>query len=434
VHPDSAHTASPSPRGTRATRWPPVVAVAAFALITTIIGLRMWDRLEVPGQPDLPLYAMQDFRDTIYYPVRTLLLGSNPYSPSAIRRLYAPGSTFPLYTPIHFAVHLPYGLVSQRTGELVHFVLVTILTVVIGFVCLRLCRVPTTVTNVFGLATFVLASKAGYQGLFFGQVAASLVLATYGALRFAHTQPRLAGACLAFTCLKPSFGVPLVVLLLANGAFATVAIGAILAATTSLIMGAFVWRAAGGWQPLLASLHENVATWSALPEARGATGISSVDTVALIDRWWDLPPALEVALSLAILALGAAAVARATRTHRETPLLAWSIAILTMLVFTHHQFYDVLLVALPVVALVSGRIPLAADGAGQALRWGLVALLTLAAFNHLSSYEILDGYGIVGAARTAIVSATGIALTSTLLALVYVALAHTPPRPSRVDG
>ena len=383
------HDTTPASSRAPTAHWTPWVAVASFVLITAIIGHRTWQRLEVPGQPELPLYGMQDFRDTIYYPVHTLLLGDNPYSPSATRRHHAPGSVFPLYTPIHFAVHLPYGFLSQRTAELVHFVLVTMLTVAIGFACLRLCHVPTTITNVFGFATFLLASKAGYQGLFFGQVATYLVLATYAALRFARTQPWLAGACLALTCLKPTFGLPLAVMLLASGAFTAVAIGAVLATATSFLMGAFVWRAAGGWQSLLAALRENVASWSNLPEARGGTGISSVDTVALLDRWWNLPAALEVVVSATVLTLGAVAVARAASSRRRCSRGASRssrfsrsrITSSTTSCSWHCRSWRS-----RVDACRSGPTP-----SGQACAGACSALLTVAAFNHFSSYEILDG-------------------------------------------
>jgi hypothetical protein len=412
----------PSDDGATLGRWEAWLALAAFCLITGIVAARTYERLEVPGHPELPSYGMQDFRDSIYYPVRTLLEGDNPYSPSAVRRHYAPGSIFPLYTPMHFALHLPYGFLSQRTAELVHFGLTTVLTVILAFVCLRLCDLPATVATVFGLATFLVGTRAGYLHLYFGQVTAYLVLATYGALRFGRTRPELAALCFALTCIKPTFGVPLGVLLLASGAGRAAVLGGTLALVASLIPGAFVLRAAGGIAPFVASLRENVAGWSGLQESSGATGIYSVDTIAFVDRLYEIPPTLEVLLSLAILGLGTAAVTRAMRTAPRAPLLAESVACLTMLTFTHHQFYDILLLALPATALASGRLPLAAGPAGRWWRWGLVALLAIGAFNHLSSYEVLDGFGIVGPARLAVVSATGAAITITFLVLVALAL------------
>ena len=69
-----------------------ILATVALVLIVALVVGRTIARLEIPGHPELPRYGMQDFRDSIYYPVRTLLAGANPYSPSAIRERFAAGS------------------------------------------------------------------------------------------------------------------------------------------------------------------------------------------------------------------------------------------------------------------------------------------------------------------------------------------------------
>ena len=277
-------------------------------------------------------------------------------------------------------------------------------------------------TTVFGLAALLVASRPGYLNLYFGECAVYLVIATYAALRFGRTRPWVAGACLAFVCLKPTFGVPLGVLLLARGAVSAVVLGGTLAFVTAVVVGMFVIRGAGGLAPFIDSLGENASAWGRLSEASGATGIYSIDTVALVDRLWNIPPAIEIILSVAILAIGGLAVACASRRDGASTRLAESVASLTILAFAHHQFYDGLLTALPITALASGRLPLPAGRTGQGLRWMLLALLTMAAFNYLSSYEALDGLGFVGATRLTIVSATGIAITFALLALATVAI------------
>jgi len=228
------------------TRTASILATAALVMIVALVVGRTIARLEVPGHPELPRYGMQDFRDSIYYPVRTLLAGDNPYSPTAIRKRFAAGSIFPLYTPVHFAVHWPYGLMSQRTAEAVHLISAVMFTLALAGACLVLCGVRPAIATVFGLAAVLFASRPGYMNVFQGQTAAYLVLATYGALRFGRSRPWVGAACFAFTCLKPTFGLPLGVLLIASGAVRAAVLGGLGALAISGIVGSQIVHVAGG--------------------------------------------------------------------------------------------------------------------------------------------------------------------------------------------
>jgi hypothetical protein len=428
VRPGAPISSHAGPRGATRDRVAPWFAVGAFVVIAGVIAVWTWRRLEVPGHPELPRYGMQDFRDGVYYPVRTLLAGDNPYSPSAVRRHFAPDAIFPLYTPVHLAMYLPYGLVSQRVAELVHFTLSLGMLLALALVCVRLCDIAPTVTAVFGLAAFLVATRAGYSDLFYGQVAAFLVVPTYGALHYARRMPWLAAVCLALACAKPSYGGPLALLLLAHGAVGTVVLGGTLAGLVTAVVGVFLLRAAGGLAPFVASLQENVATWSRFPELTGAQGIHPVDAVAVIDRFVELPPALHAALGAGILALGAFA---AVHAWRRSELLGESMAAATVLTCIHHQIYDVLLLAVPLTAFASRRLTVVEGKLGAALRVALLALLGVAFFNYAASYQVLDGFHLTGAVRLAIVSAAGVAVTVTFLTLVWMSLARrTEPVPT----
>lgn len=408
------------------------VAVAAFVAVAGVIAAWTWKRVEIPGRPELPLYGMQDFRDGVYYPVRTLLAGDNPYSPSAVKRHFAPDAIFPLYTPVHLAMYLPYGFLPQRAAETIHFGLSLALLFALALVCLHLCDLPATVPAVFGLAAFLVVTRAGYADLFYGQVAAFLVVPTLGALHFGRRAPGLAAVCLALACAKPSYGGPLALLLLARGAVRAVVLGGLLAGTVSAVVGAFLLRAAGGVAPFIASLQENVAAWKQFPELTGPTGIHPVDLVAVIDRFVEVPPLLHAGLGLAVLALGAVA---ARRAWDRSELLGVSTAAATMLACIHHQIYDVLLLALPLTAIASRRLTVADGTRGEAFRSVLLAVLAVAFFNYAASTQVLEGFDLTGAARLAIVSAAGIAVTFVWGTLVAMALApdRTSSAPASIE-
>ena len=62
-----------------------ILATVALVLIVALVVGRTIARLEIPGHPELPRYGMQDFRDSIYYPVRTLLAAPQEHRRQAQR-------------------------------------------------------------------------------------------------------------------------------------------------------------------------------------------------------------------------------------------------------------------------------------------------------------------------------------------------------------
>jgi hypothetical protein len=412
------------PRRSRGATWIAVCSVALLVAVVVGVAIRTVNTLEIPGRPELPRYGMQDFRDAIYYPIRTLLEGGNPYSPSDLRGRYATYTVLPLISPLTFIVHLPFAFMSQRTGEAVHFALSTFLTVLLAYLCIRWAGVTPTVTDVAAFGAILVASRPGQTNIYFGQCAAYMVIATLAAFHYRRRRPGLAIPCMALATMKPTFGVPLAVFLLADGAVRVAIVGGLIGTAAGLLAGSVAVRNAGGLAPFVASLRDNLGEWTNFQEASGATGIYSVDAVALFDRIRDLPPVVEAIMSAAILGVGALAVAR-LRGRDSAALLAASVVSLTTLVFTHHQIYDALLVALPLVAFASGQVSTPAGPIGPWLRWGLVALLSVPLASYLGTYQAMTAFGITGAARLVAVSAAGAAVLMAWLAVVALAFGES---------
>lgn len=410
-----------------------VVVALAFVAVAGAIAARTARNLEVPGRPDLPLYGMQDFRDGIYYPMRGLLDGINPYSPSALARAYASGSVFPLYAPITFIVHLPFGLVDQRVAESLFFALTLLLTVGLAYVAVRLCDLDPAPATVLGFAAALVASRPGHMNLYVGQCAAYLTLATYAALRLAPTRPWLAGAALAITCLKPSFGAPLAVLLLAGNTWRPVLVGGALAAALSLALAPTLVAAAGGVAPLVASFAENYAVWSVQPDISQVSSVHSIDATAFVGRiaGRSLGTGAQLAVTILVLGVASVAFARAARGGPRTRLLAETIACLTVLAAMHHQIYDMLLLALPVAALASGRLASARGPVRGRMRVALLALLVVPAVNYLAADTAIDYLRLSRPAWLVVTSADAAAILAALALAVALTLEHAPC--SRVD-
>jgi hypothetical protein len=409
----------------------PGLMLLFFVLVAALIGVRTARNLEIPGQPDLPNYGMQDFRDAIYYPVRTLLDGDNPYSPSAIRRHYAPSAVFPLYTPVTLVVHLPFGFLAQRPAEVLDFFVNLAATLLLAFVSLRLCGFHPAPGTVFGVGALILVSRPGHMNLYIGECAAYVVVAMYLAFRYASTRPLRAAACLAFASLKPTFVVPLAILMVAKGGTRAVLVGTAASVLVSVAMVHVLAHAAGGIAGFLDSMRENVSLWSAQPDALASSPFP-VDAIAFVQRLLGetLPVGAQLAMSAGIVSLGALAVARMSREDgASAALFADAIMCVTALTCTHHQIYEGLILTLPIVGLASGRLELPSRPFGRRVGSVLLVLLAVAPVNYLATYGAIGRLALTGLPWLVITSANGAALLLAFLVLLVLAFFGVDNRP-----
>jgi hypothetical protein len=405
-----------------------LLALLLFSCVGALISYRTLIGLNIPGKPHAPAWGLVDFRDAIYYPVVAFLDGKNPYDPVELARNYPVGNVFPLYLPATLVLHLPFGLLPYETAEVAYIVATVALMPLIALLTLRLCGLRTSVTVVFGVATLMLLSRPGYWNLFLGQCTATVALGTYAALHFARHRPMLAGLGVAVSSIKPTFGIPLAVLMLAKGNIRPVVIGLGLSVVFSAGTAAVIASNSGGIGSFAASLFSSHSSFRADPAIEAATSIYRVDVVALLSRVLGeaLPAAAEVGLLIGLLAVAALAIRRLSRSDASLtngaagPLSAGLICV-AVLVCTYHQTYDLLLLAMPLAAVATGRWA-PAQSAGPWARGLLLAALALLASNYLVSGTAIGRLGITGGWRTAVVSLNGAALLLAFLIYVVSAL------------
>src|SRR5262249_59839063 len=104
------------------------------------------------------------------------------------------------------------------------------------------------------------------------------------ALFCGRRRPALGAAGVALAALKPTFGLPLAVLLLARGEWTMVVRGLAVAGAVSLAVAAPLVHAAGGAVPLLHSLAANYEGFGELAEVNPFESAYRLDLAALIGR------------------------------------------------------------------------------------------------------------------------------------------------------
>jgi hypothetical protein len=372
------------------------VALIVFAALAAVTAGRVVHELARAGEPSA--YAMQDFRDTVYYPARALLDGRNPYDATAYRAFYPIGSVLTAYAPAFLLLGLPFTALTQSHAEIAYHVLNLLLVLAFALLTLRLCPVEASRAAVLVLGSAILLSRPGHSNLFNGQSTLLVASGTYLALALSGRRPIVAGVGLALALLKPSFGLPLAVLLLAAGQVTTVVVGAAGTAVTSGPVAVVLARAAGGVAPLVRSVLDGA--WSHMELSSNAPATSlRIDAVAWVGRLIDGRAVTPLATLVGVAILGAAAFTtyRLARSgDRQADPLRWCVGLLAILLAVYHQNYDSLVLTLPIVQLSLGRWQPATMVAGVAARWWLLGLLAVPLLNHTLNSKVAAMLGSTG--------------------------------------
>jgi hypothetical protein len=400
-------------------------AVLAFLALAAIAAVRVRaDRVDLM-HPNLERYGLQDFRDNFYYPSVAFLQGRNPYDVADYRAHYPIDRPLPAYAPISLLVHLPLAMLPFGAAGAVHFAANALLLLVLARVALSGAGASITAGRIFGLSALMLLSRAGQQTLYIGQCSVYVALGAALALVEARRRPWLAGIGLAIACLKPSYGLPLGLLMLCRRDLAAFARGTVLAAVAGAAGASVPVAAAGGILPFIASVRHGMSVIATDPSFHEATSLIRVDIGALAGRLLGRPPGAAVELLFGILVLGAtgailwmreplagsgAGTTGGERAGSGPRPVGDGLACLALLIGLYHQSYDTLLLVLPITALLWGAEGPARSWSTGRWRWALLALLLVPWLNLLATHAVLNRVEPMRALWLPLATCNGVAL------------------------
>jgi hypothetical protein len=373
----------------------PTVAVGAFVVVAAWLTRSTWQHISSSRQD---IGMLTDFRDAIYYPIRALFDGVNPYDASAYYAHYPVGQEFPLYSPVHFVLHSPLLLLSFPQARALHFGLSLVLVVVLAAAALRLAGHRSTVTGVFGVATLLLLTEPAKLNLRAGQPTLLIVLGCYLALAATRERWPVGAMGVALAFIKPTFGVVLVILLLCRRQVRTALAGFGIAAVISTLVAIPLAASAGGLGKLVDSLRTDLDVTSRSPQSRLGSSLR-IDAASTLARLTGLRPseAVGTAVGLAFLVVGATLI---WRVHTAAPTsdrteLAITLACLTVVTCTFHVPYDLLLLTWPILLLVRRRPPDAAVWAIP-MRRAVLILILIPMVDPMSWSAVTNTIGRIG--------------------------------------
>jgi hypothetical protein len=372
-----------------------------------------------------PSKSRLDFEIAIYYPARAFLDGLDPYEQHAYLARYPVQAPFPPFLPASLLLHAPLALLPPGPSSTLYLYV----SLALVFACARLALAfterPTGPTAVITVVALVLLSRPGRLALRLGQLSFEPICGTYLALYFARRSPGLAGVGLFLASLKPTFGVPLGLLMLARRQIRPVAIGFALTLLVNSALAVVLIRRAGGVAAFRAHLEATFdASRQGIVETSNPIMTSlRTDAASLLGRLrgHPLPSRGQAMVALAVLATAAGVLQLRGRGRAGTGegMVAGFVCV-AMLLSGYHQAYDLSLLILPAVVLARGPPGLVATD--RMFRLVLGGLLLLLGANYFASEGALARFGFERETRGWLL-VTSVNAVALLLAFVVYAVA-----------
>ncbi len=300
--------------------WLNMAMVAGFLLAVGAMSWRLERHWPCAGRPDAEHWALASFRDVVYYPLRAVDDGVNPYDttrgdPARYLERYDALDTLPLYSPLMLVLYAPLAAWPLDASLVAMSVVNLALFACLAVLAIRVAGRRPTFAAVVALATLLLISQPGRGVFFSGQFALPLALAAIAAVDLGDRRPWLGGAMVALAVCKPSYGGPLGLLLTARRDWRS-GLGGLAAGAGVAVLGmTAIFARAGVTSPsaAFAVVAANQSNFAHNPTVVAHTNRGRIDLAAVIEYLINqpLPAWTGAAVAIAVLGLTAAILWRA---------------------------------------------------------------------------------------------------------------------------
>ena len=350
--------------------------------------------------------------------------GVNPYAAEVVET-YIVSRSAPPFSPLEFFLHWPFAKMPLPTADIAFFASQVVMLGLLAWLTLLAARIRFDATLWLWVLGAILFSRAGHITLFTGYFTAQLVVGAIIALHWSKTRPTLAALGFLLASGKPTWVIPLTIVMLCRRDFKAVIIGLLL---TAIVAGAGL-----GWLASFSSFGDVVegivAGQQAFDDDPTEFPINTwtrIDILGMIAKAADWIPGngIYLAAMAVLLVVPGWAVYRASNRESDPGAAGLSaiIAALALLVTLYHHSYDCLLIVPAWLALaLNGRQ--ICPSFSPAVRWAVVSLLTVPAINYVATQSFrnkmgLDQYSFEWQSITMI---NGICLTAALLIAIVAA-------------
>lgn len=225
------------------------LAILFSILSILFVAQRAYKRYAEPtGQFDFAKSGMSDFHNGAYYPSKAFGEGINPYA-QEVCETFPMARSAPPYSPVVFMLYLPFSWLSLPAADIAFFAFNVLLMGAMSGLCIGMIRkvigsgrkagldhdgwldlFGSDLTAAIWLFGWMMFSRPGHITLFTGYFTLQLVLGTILALHFSRTRPWLAAIGMLLASGKPTYIIPLAVLMFFRRDFRSLTLGLMLCA------------------------------------------------------------------------------------------------------------------------------------------------------------------------------------------------------------
>ena len=206
-----------------------VGGVLFLLLATAFVGLRAYKNFPEPSrQFDWESRGMSDF-SSLYNYSKAFRDGANPYSSEIMDQPeYVLSRPAAPYSPVTFLPYVPLTYVPLEIAAATFFVFSWLMFGVLAWCCVRMSRIEFDWVLWVWVFAFLVFSRPGHITLFTGYFTVVSTLGTVVALHYAKSKPLLSGLGFLLATVKPTYAIPLTILMFARRDFKATISGVLL--------------------------------------------------------------------------------------------------------------------------------------------------------------------------------------------------------------
>lgn len=370
-------------------------------LATAFVGLRTVRGFSKPARIfDWDRSGMSDFGSLWTYS-RAFADGVNPYSIELMERPeYVAARSSAPFCPVVFLTYLPLKSLSYKAACIVFFVFHWLLLGVLAFCCIRMCRIKFDWGLWLWIFGFLVFSRPGHLTLFTGYFTLYLVIGSLVALHYSKSHPWVAGIGFLFASIKPTWVIPLTILMLARRDFKAVAFGILL--TSVLALGCFAWLAShSDFASVIEGIKSGQQAFHEDPTEEPFNTWTRVDVAGMVAKAMHRVPGTPEYLVVMLLLLVIPCIVlwkvsqREVDTELDPGAGGWTahIVVLAMLVTLYHHSYDCLIIAVSLCAFLLNSRRLFPDWSRVSV-YVTAMLLTIPMLNYVSTRSVRNMLGL----------------------------------------
>lgn len=376
-----------------------VASILLFAAILCLTTLRTINVYHVPVAKETIRFGLCDFHNAVYFPGLAFARGENPYS-SAYAAKYPVNREMSPYSPLLLPFASMMGILPLRLAEYVWYSTNVFLIFILSFALMYIAKIRINAHRMLLIASAILFSRVGQSNQILGQFGTYFCLFTLVAIRCARTNKHLSAIGLALASIKPTFGIPLILMMLVGKKFQPVALGVVIASLgAGLSLG---WIVLHDPSNLLASFENSHDAIVADKDVDPDSAWMRTDLTSVAARHFSIAGDLKGELigMLIILLPAFFALWKLTKCAPSVEMKSLELAVVVTIIplCIYHLSYD-LLVVLPAIALAVGGQMFTTQRNAMRYRIVYVALLTFPLFNYLAAYSVMERLHIDGLLR-----------------------------------